>query len=208
MDGQRQKANGGRRRRRRSKSEPKPQAAPVLIAARRPDSPLLAKGSSRSIAASAQPKKLNEESPKSAPQARPPAATADKPRRVARIAEARTVVMDEHDSRRHRLLERLATCEGRSAITRVADELLEEGIPEEQQYQLQLLEHVDEQCAKNALGVLARLFENQEPIKRPILDRRLRRLEDEADELDVREQAGELRRFLRSTYPMKPAQAS
>src|SRR6187399_870682 len=57
MEGQREKLNGNRRRRRRNKSESKTQTAPVLIAARRPDSPRLGKISRRNIAASARPKR-------------------------------------------------------------------------------------------------------------------------------------------------------
>ncbi len=211
MDGQRQRSGGGRRRRRRSKGESKEQAAPVLIAARRPDSPLLAKVSNRAIAASAQPKKNKPDRRRVESRSDPDNGKPieDKPRRVARIAQAPTVVLDEREARRQALLERLVSCEGRSAISRVADDLLEEGgIPEQQEYQLQLLEHIDESRIAEAIEVLTRLLAEQAPIKRPILDRRLRRLEDEADELAVRERAGELRRFIRIEYPLKPAVAS
>lgn len=213
MQGQRQKPGGGRRRRRRSKAETKTQGAPILIAARRPDSPLLSRVSGRAVAASAQPKKLRpERGPEVAAESRlnsEPTEAAERPRRVARIVQVSTVVLDEREVRRQVLLERLANCEGRSAISRIADELLESGgIPEQQEYQLQLLEHIDEQRALDAIGVLQRLLEQQTPIKRPILERRLRRLEDEADEGDVRSGAAALRRFVRSAYPLKPAQAS
>jgi hypothetical protein len=209
MDGQRQKPNGSRRRRKRSNTDSKPQTGPVLIAARRPDSPLLSKVPQRNIAASARPKKptsqtTNESMAPARPLAAPPA---ERPRRVARIVQARTVVLDEAETRRQRLLERLTHSEGRSAISRLADELLQGGgVPEQQEYQLQLLEHVNEQIAKAAMSVLARLFEKQTPIKRPILDQRLRRLQDEADEADVRETAEELRRTLRLAYPMTSAE--
>lgn len=210
MQGQRQKSGGGRRRRRRSKSESKTQGAPILIAARRPDSPLLSKVSGRAIAASAKPKKARPERPRDElVEVKAAAEATDKPRRVARIVQASTVVLDERQARRQVLLERLANCEGRSAISRIADELLQDGgIPEQQEYQLQLLEHVDEQRVLAAISVLQRLFEVQDPIKRPILDRRLRRLEDEADEPEVRHRAAELRRTVRCADPVKPAQAS
>ncbi len=211
MDGQRQRSGGGRRRRRRAKAESKEQRVPVLIAARRPDSPLLAKVSNRAIAASAQPKKNKPDRHRDAgkPQSDGVKLVEDKPRRVARIAQAPTVVLDEKEARRQALLERLVSCEGRSAISRVANDLLAEGgIPAEQEYQLQLLEHVDESRVADAIEVLSRLLEEQAPIKRPILDRRLRRLEDEADERMVRDKAGELRRFIRTEYPLKPAVAS
>jgi hypothetical protein len=235
MEGQREKLNGNRRRRRRNKTEPKAQSAPVLIAARRPDSPRLGKISRRNIAASARPKrsgsKLFAESPEavffSNEEPGPElgsgvnategalgdaAATAegsmnsradtDKPRRVVRIALAPTApsAADEVEGRRARLLDRLVTCEGRGAISRIASELIDTGgIPEEQPYQIQLLEHVDERRASDALDALNRLLERQVPIKRPILDQRLRRLEEEAEEASVRDRARELRRRLRAS---------
>jgi hypothetical protein len=183
---------------------------PVLIAARRPDSPRLIKVSNRSIAASAQPRRKADPLP-AEPSADEQAARSaeDKPRRVARIAQATVTVVDEQQGRRERLLERLLTCEGRSAISRIADELFRDwGVPEQQDYQIQVLEHVDEAKADAALDVLYRLFQRELPIKRPILDQRLRRLEDEAEERTVREKAATLRRFVRSVPQVKSARAS
>ncbi|HEX2730913.1 MAG TPA: hypothetical protein VHM70_04885 [Polyangiaceae bacterium] len=231
MDGQRDKLNGNRRRRRRQKSEPKAQSAPVLIAARRPDSPRLGKISRRNIAASARPKRspvrpelstperelasgvnaaipaeaevgLGEERAALSADGNTPRLVEEKPRRVARIAAAAPtgLLADEPEQKRERLLDRLITCEGRGAISRVANELLDHGgVPDEQRYQIQLLEHVDERRAASALESLSRLLEKQAPIKRPILDQRLRRLEEEAEEALVRENARELRRKLRAT---------
>jgi hypothetical protein len=123
-----------------------------------------------------------------------------KPRRVARIALNQTGALDEREVRRLRLLDRLVACEGRSAISRIADELRTHGfaVPEEQEIQLQLLEHVDERCARDAMQVMSRLLSGEAPIKRPILEQRLRRLEEEADEAETREQAAALRRQIRS----------
>lgn len=191
-----------RRKKARAKTETRSKQEPVLIAARRPDSPLLMKVSNRNIAASARPKRLRDvagpdddqsQEVKSAPVAVEP------PRRVARIAQAPSAVLDDDVLRRERLLERLVNSEGRSAISRVANELLgrPEPLPETQEVQLQLLEHVDERCARDAMDVLARLFTSQPPIKRPILDQRLRRLETEADDTETRDKAATLRRSLR-----------
>lgn len=204
---QHQRSGGSRNRRKKpkSKAETKPKQEPVLIVARRPDSPLMMKVSNRNIAASARPKKAREagenrdageevEELKSAPVAVEP------PRRMARIAQAPTAVLDDDVLRRERLLERLAQSEGRIAITRVANELLNgtEPLPETQEVQLQLLEHVDERRARDAMDVLSRLFTSQTPIKRPILDQRLRRLETEADESETRDKAATLRRSIRA----------
>lgn len=223
MEQQRQRANGGRKGKRgkqksKAKAESKNKPEPVFIVARRPDSPLLMKVSNRNIAASARPKKARAAStpgadstigevdlesademlPRSpAPENHTPI---EKERRVARIAAAPTTsLLDDATARRERLLERLILSEGRSAISRVANELLEsaEALPETQEVQLQLLEHIDERRAKDAMIVLERLWGSQAPIKRPILDQRLRRLESEADDVEIRSKAAQLRRTLR-----------
>lgn len=203
MEEQRQRVGGQRKRRRnnknKNKNDAKSKAAPVLIAARRPDSPLLSKVGNRSIAASAQPKKPRGSSVREAEEPKNATQGAEKPRRVARIALAQSASLDDDELRRERLLDRLVACEGRSAISRIANEFWSNDIPvpEEQEVQLQLLEHVDERRARDAIDAMSRLLRAEAPIKRPILDQRLRRLEDEADEAETREKAGELRRWLR-----------
>jgi hypothetical protein len=89
--------------------------------------------------------------------------------------------------------------EGRGAISRAVNEYREHGFqfPEEQEVQLQLLEHFDESHARDAIETLTQLLADQEPIKRPILDQRLRRLEEYADEAITREAAAALRRAIR-----------
>lgn len=210
-----------RRKKARTRTEPKPKQEPVLIAARRPDSPLLMKVSNRNIAASARPKRargaddalvddaVNDtlgdpgaalaQQPSDKPVEEPKPAHVEPVRRMVRIAQAPSAILDDGVLRRERLLERLVNSEGRSAISRVANELLDgtEALPETQEIHLQLLEHVDERRARDAMDVLARLFTFQAPIKRPILEQRLRRLETEADEPETREKAASLRRSMR-----------
>src|SRR5690606_38778709 len=91
----------------------------------------------------------------------------ERDRRVARIVKAPTAVADDPQLRHARLLDRLVTSEGRSAISRIADELLrdERVLPETQEVQLQLLEHVDERRARDAMDVMTRLLASQTPIK-------------------------------------------
>jgi hypothetical protein len=91
-------------------------------------------------------------------------------------------------------------CEGRGAISRAADEYREAGFdfPREQEVQLQLLEHFDEERARDAIAVLADLLVDQPPIKKPIFEQRLRRLEEYADEPATREAAASLRRGIRA----------
>jgi hypothetical protein len=107
---------------------------------------------------------------------------------------------DERERQRQRLLDRLMAAETRGSISRAADEYLQGGFefPIEQPVQLQLLEHFDESKARQAISVLAQLLGKEAPLKRPILEQRLRRLEEYADEAPTRDAAAELRRALRS----------
>jgi hypothetical protein len=91
-------------------------------------------------------------------------------------------------------------CEGRATISRAADECRRAGVefPLEQAVQLQLLEHVDESLARDAIAALTRILTAEPPLKRPILEQRLRRLEDTADEEATRSAAADLRRALRA----------
>ena len=86
------------------------------------------------------------------------------------------------------------------AITRAAREYRQAGheFPVEQQIQLQLLEHFDEELAHQAIVELARLIEIEPPLKRPVLEQRLRRLEEYAEDGQTREAAAALRRALRA----------
>ena len=202
MDGQRQRSGNGRKRRRRSRGEARVPAEPVLIAARRPNSPLISKsnGPSKLVAASASPAQAEGSgngSSQPPPSARP---AAPAPKRSARIVQLSANVGDEREKQRERLLERLMCSEGRGAISRAATEYEQAGFefPEEQAVQLQLLEHFDEERAHNAVQTLERLLSEESPIKKPILEQRLRRLEEYADEATTREAAAQLRRSLRS----------
>ena len=185
MDGQRQRSGGGRRRRRRGRTEARPAAEPVMIAARRPNSPLLARPTRRSVVASASPGSKAAAALAAAtatpeePVAPKPVKAEPAPRRAARIVQLPRGDADEREKLRLRLLDRLMASETRGAITRAADECLREGFafPEEQPVQLQLLEHFDEERARDAITVLGRLLEEQPPHKKPILVQRLRRLE-------------------------------
>lgn len=190
---------GGRRRRRKPRTETSASAEPVTIAARRPNSPLLSKPARRSVAASAAPRaaavvvELEEDESLLRPQRKEPA------RREARIIKLAPREVDASELERLRMLDRLVISEGRGAITRLADAYLEAGFefPSEQRIQLQLLEHFDEAHARAAMGALEKLYEDEDPIKKPVLEQRLRRLEDHADEESTRDTAAKLRRAIR-----------
>lgn len=175
-----------------------------MIAARRPNSPLLTRPSRRSVAASAAPRAEQTEA-----ESTPLPLAGAGPRRVeagcgqrraARIVTVSSGETDEQERNRLRLLERLMLSETRGAISRAANEYLEAGFvfPEEQPVQLQLLEHFDESRARDAIAALTRLLSQEPPTKLPILTQRLRRLEEYADEQPTREEAAELRRSLRA----------
>lgn len=179
-----------------------PLPEPVRIAARRPNSPLLSKAPPRTVAASATPRKKHDltnadvEKPDEPLTPKPPL---EAPRRAARIVTLGAGAQDERRLEQQRLLARLLSCEGRGAISRAADEFLRNGfdLPDEQEVHLQLLEHFDESRARESLLTMARLLREQSPIKRPVLDQRLRRLEEYADEQATRTLAADLRRAIR-----------
>jgi hypothetical protein len=172
-----------------------------MIAARRPNSPLLARPTRRSIVASAVPGGVKAAAVavdlEDAPVA--PKAKAEPAPRRGRIVQLARGDADEREKLRERLLDRLMASETRGAITRAADEYIREGFsfPEEQPIQLQLLEHFAEERARDAIAVLSRLLGDQPPHKKPILVQRLRRLEEYADEQETQRVAEELRRSIR-----------
>ncbi len=200
MEGRRQKSGGGRRRRRKAKAEKRPAVEPVTIAARRPNSPRLTKPNGRSvIAASATPVTRNRPDEPAGAEGVEPQASAKPQRRSARIIQLSRGDADAKEQERLRLLDRLMTCETRGAISRCADTYTDAGFefPEEQEVQLQLLEHFDDEHAGLAVEVLNRILETEPPLKRPILDQRLKRLEEGSDDAGTREAAAELRRRIR-----------
>jgi hypothetical protein len=90
--------------------------------------------------------------------------------------------------------------EGRAAISRAANDLIHAGFefPVAQDVQLQLLEHFDEVRAFQALCHLTELLKTETPIKRPVFEQRLRRLEAFAEDQATRLAAADLRRVVRA----------
>jgi hypothetical protein len=216
MDGQRHRSGNGRRRRRKSRSEPRANVEPIMIAARRPNSPLLATNERGLASASASPARRGWGSP--SPEQKPvqpngshqavvapngsngeAAVAVVRRERSARIVQVTRGDADVRERERMRLMDRLMASETRGAITRAANDYAQAGFefPEEQPVQLQLLEHFDEERARDAIGALGRLFASESPLKKPILEQRLRRLEEYADEPATRTAAADLRRAIR-----------
>jgi hypothetical protein len=126
----------------------------------------------------------------------------EKPRapRAARIVSASVQDPDGRLLERERLLSRILSSQGRGAITRAADQFRRAGFdfPIEQPVQLQLLEHLDEALVRGAIDALRGIVVSEPPLKRPIFEQRLKRLEDSAEEEATRAAASELRRALRT----------
>lgn len=188
----------GRRRRRRKNQNKKPAAKvePIVVAARRPDSPRLEKPTRRMKAASAKPRTQREEI--AIVDAKEALEEAPKKRREARIIVRKEDMIDDTERTRRRLLSRYLAAEGRAAITRAADEYFAGGFsfPNEQEVQLKLLEHFDELRAAEAVMALAELIQEDAPQQLPVFRQRLRRLEEHAEDATLRHAAAELRRRL------------
>ena len=262
MEGQRERTSSRRRQRRKAKNaRGKITVEPVLIAARRPDSPLLKNGF-HNVIASAEPKRsrrssvyltdvfsaaamgsasdgrndvaqqsgdddeLDAELAEARSAAGAVSATnglashgsegeleADKltngsarvevRRRAVRIVKASENVAAP-DNREQRLIERLMRSQGRVAISRAADDLWESKFiaPRLQEVQIQLLEHENEHRARDAVFIMAELLQRESPVQRPILDQRLRRLEEFAEDPITRDAARALRRSMRVHHGM------
>ena len=236
MEGQRERTSSRRRQRRKAKSaRGKVVVEPVLIAARRPDSPRLENGF-RPIVASAQPKGSSaaavvtaSPTPKSSDEAAPNGhalsahdaedglAGSELPlvdagadgaagavrRRAARIVQVTQSTLTP-GNREQQLIDRLLRSQGRGAISRAADDLWESKFvaPKRQEIQIQLLEHENEHRARDAVFIIAELLQREAPIKRPVLDQRLRRLETSAEDPITRDAAGALRRSMRVHHGM------
>ena len=209
MEGQQQqqRTSGRRRQRRRKKSKAKGPSEPILIAARRPGAPLLG-GGLRPIVASAAPKASDHPAGVAGANGEGGQPAGDElangngaRRRIARIVRA-SESGQSTDNRTQRLLERLVNSQGRGAISRAVDDLLECDVvpPKVQEVQIQLLEHEDERRAQAAVFAIAELLQREAPKQRPVLDQRLRRLEQSAEDPITRDAAGALRRSMRLHY--------
>jgi hypothetical protein len=117
------------------------------------------------------------------------------------VAKLRTTI-DPKEAERDRLLGRLLAVEGRPAISKAAQDYLAAGFefPRTQHVWLQLLEHSDERTVEQAIVELDQIFDREAPARWPVLDSRLRRLEEYADEGTVRGAASELRRKVHSRW--------
>jgi hypothetical protein len=106
---------------------------------------------------------------------------------------------DPRAPEREKRLTKLMSAEGRAAVTKAAEDFAGAGFPfpEEQEVMLKLLDHGSEERVREALACLGRLLDEEAPQRRAVLESRLRRLEDSADDAEIRDLAEGLRRRLR-----------
>jgi hypothetical protein len=107
---------------------------------------------------------------------------------------------DPRGPEREKRLAKLLAAEGRAAVTKAAEDFARAGFdfPREQDVLLKLLDHGNDDRVRAALEGLATLLEEESPQRRTVLEARLRRLEDDADEADMRDLASSLRKRLLS----------
>ncbi|MGO8993865.1 MAG: hypothetical protein ACLQVI_11090 [Polyangiaceae bacterium] len=129
-----------------------------------------------------------------APPSEPP--PADRPSKKMVIVPSRE---DPRGPERERRLAKLLGAEGRAAVTKAAEDFARAGFdfPMEQEVLLKLLDHRRDDRVRAALEGIGRLLEEEPPQRRTLLEARLRRLEDDADDADVRDLASSvLKRLL------------
>ncbi|AKT43006.1 hypothetical protein [Chondromyces crocatus] len=105
---------------------------------------------------------------------------------------------DPHAVERQKLLGRVLTATGRPAISKATNDFLKAGhtFPQEQDVYLQLLEHTDEERIQEAIEALSGILAGELPKRRAVLESRLRRIEEFAEESRTRDAASRLRKHL------------
>jgi hypothetical protein len=125
-----------------------------------------------------------------------------------RIVLASAPSSDPRTAERQKLLGKLLVAEGRPKISKAADDFFKAGftLPEEQDVYLQLLEHADEEHVRAAIDMLGTILAGELPKRRAVLESRLRRIEQFAEEAATRDAAERLRRRVggRSEAPSSP----
>ena len=128
----------------------------------------------------------------------PPSAAALK-RDSAKMVVARAKPEDgPNAAQREKLLARLLDAQGRATVTKAAEDFARAGFafPRDQELQLALLEHNEEQRVRDALVILSEILAVEPPKRRTVLESRLKRLEECAEESSTRDLAEKLRRAL------------
>lgn len=124
-------------------------------------------------------------------------APAPSTRQAARIVAVKPEpTVDPRELEREKLLAKLVAAEGPTKVARAAAELHRAGfeLPLDEDVHLALLEHSDEERVRGAIDTLGALYREKAPKRRGMLEARLRRIEEMADEAPTRAAAERLRR--------------
>lgn len=99
-------------------------------------------------------------------------------------------------NKRQDLLRKIGAAQGSKAISDAIEAFLAAGhtLPDDQEVFLQMLEHRDEARVREAIAQLDRLLAGQLPKRKPVLVQRLKRIEENADDVETRDAAAMLRR--------------
>jgi hypothetical protein len=109
---------------------------------------------------------------------------------------------DASHERREKALGRLLAAEGPRAIARAFEDYASAfGFPrDEEEACVKLLDHPDEAPAREAIDALEKRLETAPPRRRALVDARLRRLEEGAEEAETRAAATRLRGAIKRRY--------
>ena len=123
---------------------------------------------------------------------------ASQPKAAQKIVLPSPPSSDPKVAERQKLLHKLLNAEGRPNVSKAANDFLRAGhaFPDEQDVHLKLLEHADEERVRDACESLCRLLAGELPQRRTVLEARLRRIEQFAEEAATREAAKKLFRQL------------
>ncbi len=121
------------------------------------------------------------------------------PKTAARIVLPPNPNEDPRNAERRLLLGKVLSATGPVSISKAADAFTNAGFtfPRDQEVYVQLLEHVDEQRVRDAITQLVDILAGELPKRRPVVEQRLRRIEEQADDPTTRHAAANLRKMLR-----------
>jgi hypothetical protein len=123
-------------------------------------------------------------------------------RKDAKLIAGPVGPVDPKEAERERLLHRVLAAEGRPSISNAVDDYVEAGFdfPRIQDVWLQILEHRNEDRVAEAIETLSDILDDETPKRRAVLESRLRRIEEYADENQTQKAAGRLIRMLKDKH--------
>ena len=126
---------------------------------------------------------------------------------TTKIIAPKTVTKDAKTLERERLLAALLAAKARPDITRATEAFYAAGHAldlRDQEPHLQILEHEDEARVRAAMESLGAIFQTEAPKHRPLLEQRLARIEQLAEEPATRQAASSLRRKISALASHRP----